>query len=232
MGLILVTGAGGFLGGHLIRHLFERGLAIRAVDCKPFENWIFRSPDVENLVYDLSEKDACYRVMKGVDAVYNFAADMGGMGFIENNKAACMLSVLINTHLLMAARDNGVGRFLFASSACVYPAYRRPKRKSLGCGKARPFPQCPRTGMAGNNYSASECVAFPRDFGLQTRVAIPQHLWPFGNLGRWSRKSAGRDRRKVALAAITGRHEIEIWGDGQQCAASLISMTACAGRNC
>ena len=218
MGLILVTGAGGFLGGHLIRNLVERGLAIRAVDCKPFENWIFRSPDVENLVHDLSEKDACYRVMKGVAAVYNFAADMGGMGFIENNKAACMLSVLINTHLLMAARDSGTARFLFASSACIYPNYRQADPKVSGLRESEAYPAMPEDGYGWEKlFGERMCRHFREDFGLQTRIARYHNI--YGPLGTWD---GGREKapaalaRKVAIAAITGHHEIEIWGDGQQ----------------
>src|SRR5271170_2754831 len=122
---ILVTGAGGFIGGQLIRKLESRGLAIRAVDRKPVERWFFRSANAENVTLDLKEKEACYRAVKGARIVYNFAADMGGMGFIENNKALCMLSVLINTHLLVAARDNNVESYFFSSSACVYPEYRQ-----------------------------------------------------------------------------------------------------------
>ena len=120
---ILVAGAGGFIGGHLVAELLRKGHTdIRAVDIKPFGEWYQKFPSVENVQADLQLKDACERAAAGVHTIYNLAADMGGMGFIENNKCLCMLSVLINTHLLMAAKDAGVKRFFYASSACVYAA--------------------------------------------------------------------------------------------------------------
>src|SRR5215203_3681372 len=143
MGVVLITGAGGFIGGQAVRDMVDRGLDVRAVDCKRLEDWYFRSSSAENLVYDLSAKDACFEVMKGVDIVYNFAADMGGMGFIENHKALCMLSVLINTHLLIAARENGVTRYLFASSACVYPDYRQTKTDIPALKESDAYPAMP-----------------------------------------------------------------------------------------
>src|SRR5437016_11204092 len=120
---ILVCGAGGFIGGHLVSDLLKQGqTGIRAVDLKPFDEWYQRFPNVENLQLDFQDKAACEQAVRGASIVYNLASDMGGMGFIENNRALCMLSVLINTHLLMAARKFGVERFFYASSACVYAA--------------------------------------------------------------------------------------------------------------
>src|ERR1700727_2837079 len=123
----LVCGAGGFIGGHLVNKLFEEGAAsVRAVDVKPRDEWYQRHAGAENLVLELQEKEACLQASEGIDAVFQLAADMGGMGFIENNKALCMLSVLINTHLLMAAKGSQIQRFFFASSACVYNAEKQP----------------------------------------------------------------------------------------------------------
>jgi GDP-D-mannose 3',5'-epimerase len=120
---IVICGAGGFIGGHLVADLLRQGEThIRAVDIKPFEEWYQKFDKVENLVLDLGEKEACEKALEGAEHVYNLAADMGGMGFIENNKALCMLTVLINTHLLMAAKKHGVERYFYASSACVYAA--------------------------------------------------------------------------------------------------------------
>src|SRR6266850_6749813 len=118
---VAVCGGGGFIGGHLVADLRHQGFTdIRSVDVKPFGEWYQMFPDVENLQVDLQERTACHNALKGARVVYNLAADMGGMGFIEKNKGLCMLSVLINTHLLMAAKRYGVERFFFASSACVY----------------------------------------------------------------------------------------------------------------
>ena len=120
---IVVGGAGGFIGGALVADLRRQGLGpIRAIDIKPLGEWYQQFDDVENIVLDLSGKENCEQALEGASVVYNLAADMGGMGFIENNKALCMLTVLINTHLLMAAKKHGIERFFYASSACVYAA--------------------------------------------------------------------------------------------------------------
>src|SRR5678810_1267536 len=120
-GKIVVCGAGGFIGGHLVADLLRQGHKdIRAVDQKPFDEWYQQFPEVENLQLDLQGLEACEQASKGGEQVYNLAADMGGMGFIENNRCLCMLSVLINTHLLMAAKDARVERYFYSSSACVY----------------------------------------------------------------------------------------------------------------
>src|SRR6187455_1711567 len=121
IGKIVVCGGGGFIGGHLVADLLKQGHKdIRAVDIKPFDDWYQKFPEVENLQLDLADKEACEKATEGASHVYNLAADMGGMGFIENNRCLCMLSVLINTHLLMAALEAKVDRYFYASSACVY----------------------------------------------------------------------------------------------------------------
>ena len=119
--LVLVTGAGGFIGGHLAGALLKDGFRVRAVDQKPLTDWWQKHEAAESLCLDLKSLDHCRTAVTGTQRVFNLAADMGGMGFIENNKALCMLSVLINTHMLMAAKDAGVKRFFYSSSACVYP---------------------------------------------------------------------------------------------------------------
>ena len=214
----LVAGGGGFIGGHLVRRLLDEGHDVRAVDQHPLNQWQQTSPDAENLVLDLSLKDACDEALDGVDAVYNLAADMGGMGFIEANKARCMLSVLINTHLLAAARRVGAERYFFASSACVY---RQDKQRSPDVAplkEADAYPADPEDGYGWEKlFSERMCRHFAEDFGVVTRVARYHNV--YGPHGTWT---GGREKapaaicRKVAEAKLSGHHEIEIWGDGKQ----------------
>src|SRR5437016_9171028 len=143
---IVVCGGGGFIGGHLVADLLRQGKKVRSVDVKPFSEWFQMFPEAENLELDLREKEACERAVSGVDLVYNLAADMGGMGFIENNKALCMLTVLINTHLLMAAKDEGVQRYFFASSACVYNADKQSSPQVVPLRESDAYPAMPEDG--------------------------------------------------------------------------------------
>lgn len=217
-GLVLITGAGGFIGGQLVRQLEQQGMVVRAVDRKPLENWFYKSPTAENLIYDLQNKDACYAAVRGADQVYNLAADMGGMGFIENNKALCMLSVLINTHLLMAAREHGVSRFFFASSACVYPDYLQRDSKTEGLKESTAYPAMPEDGYGWEKlFSERMCRHFREDFGITTRIARYHNVYgPFGTWDGGREKAPAAISRKVATAVLTGNPEIEIWGDGEQ----------------
>ncbi|MBN1419148.1 MAG: NAD-dependent epimerase/dehydratase family protein, partial [Planctomycetes bacterium] len=137
---ILVAGAGGFIGGHLAAKLLAMGKRVRAVDRKPLPEWYQVFPEAEHLVLDLRIREAAYQAVNGCDEVYNLAADMGGMGFIENNKALCMLSVLINTHLLLAAKDVGVRRYFYASSACVYNGEKQTDPDNPGLREADAYP--------------------------------------------------------------------------------------------
>jgi GDP-D-mannose 3', 5'-epimerase len=215
---ILVAGAGGFIGGQLVRRFEARGLQVRAVDRKPFENWFYLSPDTENIVLDLQDKSACYTATRGVREVYNLAADMGGMGFIENNKALCMLSVLINTHMMLAARDNEVESFFFSSSACVYPDYRQRETQIEALKEQDAYPAMPEDGYGWEKlFSERMCRHFREDFGVRTRIGRYHNVYgPFGTWDGGREKAPAAIARKVALAVMTGNHEIEIWGDGEQ----------------
>lgn len=215
----MVCGAGGFIGGHLVKHLQDLGFSkIRAVDVKPIEEWHQTLPGVENLVLDLSEKEACYKALSGMDIVYQLAADMGGMGFIENNKALCMLSVLTNTHALMAARDSGVKRFFYASSACVYNGDKQTDPNVTALKEEDAYPALPEDGYGWEKlFSERMCRHFEEDFGLQCRVARFHNVYgPLGTYDGGREKAPAAICRKVIEAKLSGNHQIEIWGDGNQ----------------
>ena len=217
--LVLVAGAGGFIGGHLVSALRAEGFEnIRAVDQKPFANWYQSFDDVESRVLDLKDRDACRVATKDAAIVYNLAADMGGMGFIELNKAACMLSVLINTHLLLAAEETGSERFFFASSACVYNAEKQKDPKVTALKEEDAYPALPEDGYGWEKlFSERMCRHFREDFGLETRIARYHNVYgPHGTYDGGREKAPAAICRKVVAAKLSGRHEIEIWGDGNQ----------------
>ncbi len=219
MNKILVCGAGGFIGGHLVADLRRQGFTdIRAVDQKPLDAWYQRFDDVENLSLDLSRLDACETAVNGADVVYNLAADMGGMGFIELNKALCMLTVLINTHLLMAARKFGVGRFFYSSSACVYNADKQRDPNVTALKEEDAYPALPEDGYGWEKlFSERMCRHFREDFGVQTRIARYHNVYgPHGTYDGGREKAPAAVCRKVIDAKLSGKHEIEIWGDGHQ----------------
>jgi len=216
---IVICGAGGFIGGHLIADLRRQGhTQIRAVDVKPMDEWFQKFDDVENLVLDLQEKEACEKAVERCDMIYNLAADMGGMGFIEANKALCMLSVLINTHLLMAAKKHGVGRFFYASSACVYAADKQTNPDVTALKEADAYPAMPEDGYGWEKlFSERMCRHFSEDFGITTRVARYHNVYgPEGTYDGGREKAPAAICRKVIEAKLSGKHEIEIWGDGHQ----------------
>ena len=216
--LTLVTGAGGFIGGQLVRDLLAKGVPVRAVDKKPVDEWYFRSSNAENLVADLQLAESCDQVTKGVAHVYNLAADMGGMGFIENNKALCMLSVLINTHMLIAAQKHGVDRFFYSSSACVYPGYKQTDADVVALKESDAYPADAEDGYGWEKlFSERLCRHFREDFGIKTRVARYHNVYgPYGTWDGGREKAPAAVSRKVAMAVIAGKHDIEIWGDGEQ----------------
>jgi GDP-D-mannose 3',5'-epimerase len=217
---VLVCGAGGFIGGWLVADLRNSGIGrIRAVDLKPLSEWNQRFDDVENLVLDLRDGSACRRALEGGAAsVYNLASDMGGMGFIENNKALCMLSVLINTQLLMAARDAGVDRFFFSSSACVYNADKQTDPNITALREEDAYPALPEDGYGWEKlFSERMCRHFTEDFGFSTSVARYHNVYgPNGTYDGGREKAPAAICRKVISAQLAGTGAIEIWGDGQQ----------------
>jgi nucleoside-diphosphate-sugar epimerase len=218
-GIVVVTGAGGFIGGSLIAALRDRGhKRVRAVDIKPLDHWYQRFDDVENLCLDLNLRENCEAVAKDAGEIYNLAANMGGMGFIENNKAVCMLSVLINTHMLQAAANHGVEKFFYSSSACVYNGDKQKTFEAPSLKEEDAYPALAEDGYGWEKlFSERMCRHFSEDFGLYTRVARFHNVY-----GPWGTWYGGREKapaaicRKVIEAKISGRHEIEIWGTGSQ----------------
>lgn len=217
--LVLVTGAGGFIGGNLIAALRAQGcIRIRAVDVKPFAEWYQRFEDVENLSLDLNLKENCEKAAEGAADIYNLAANMGGMGFIEQNKALCMLSVLINTHMLQAALKYDTKRFFYSSSACVYNGDKQKTFEAPSLKEEDVYPALAEDGYGWEKlFSERMCRHFREDFGLYTRVARFHNVY-----GPWGTWYGGREKapaaicRKVIEAKVSGKHEIEIWGPGTQ----------------
>lgn len=216
---ILVTGAGGFIGGHMLAHFRQQGIRnLRGADIKPLDHWYQKHDGVDNLVLDLRELEACRKAAKGMNYVFNFACDMGGMGFIETHKAECMLSVLINTHMLMGARENAAKRFLYSSSACVYAADKQTDACVTALKEADAYPAMPEDGYGWEKlFSERMCRHFSEDYKLPTRVVRFHNVY-----GPWGTYDGGREKapaaicRKVIDAKRSGKHDIEIWGDGQQ----------------
>lgn len=218
MSKILVAGAGGFIGGHLVGRLLTNGHTVRAVDVKPIDEWDQLHAAARNVTLDLRSLEDCQTAVAGMDAVYNLACDMGGMGFIENNKALCMISVLINTHLLLAARVHRVKRYFFSSSACVYNVAKQTSANVTPLKESDAYPAMPEDGYGWEKlFSERTCRHFREDFGIETRIARYHNV--YGPYGTWT---GGREKapaaicRKVIEAKLAGRPTIEIWGDGEQ----------------
>jgi GDP-D-mannose 3',5'-epimerase len=216
---VLVCGAGGFIGGHLVNKLFAAGArSVRAVDIKPYEEWYQRSPSADNRILDLQLRESCQEAAEGMDCIFQLAADMGGMGFIENNKALCMLSVLTSTHMLVAARDLGVKRLFYSSSACVYNAAKQTQYEVVPLKEEDAYPAMPEDGYGWEKlFTERMCRHFHEDFGLETRIARFHNVYgPHGTWAGGREKAPAAIGRKVLAAKHSGRHEIEIWGDGHQ----------------
>jgi GDP-D-mannose 3',5'-epimerase len=215
---VVIAGGGGFIGGHLAGRMIEQGRSVRCVDTKPFSEWHQLHGNAENVQADVSLLDNARSAVDGAEQVYMLAADMGGMGFIENNKAACMLSVLTSTHMLQAAHEAGVGRYFYSSSACVYAAEHQTSTAVTALREEDAYPAQPEDGYGWEKlFSERMCRHFEEDFGFTTRVARYHNV--YGPSGTWD---GGREKapaaicRKVAVAALTGDTRIDIWGDGEQ----------------
>lgn len=215
---IVVAGAGGFIGGHLVKELTKKGHFVRAVDIKPLNEWYQISEGADNLVLDLRLRDNCFQAVNGFNEVFNLAADMGGMGFIENNKAACMISVLINTHLLIASKECGIDRFFYASSACVYNGDKQTDPNNPGLKESDAYPALAEDGYGWEKlFSERMCRHFMEDFGLTSRIARFHNVYgPFGTYDGGREKAPAAMCRKIIEASVTGKKEITIWGDGHQ----------------
>ncbi len=221
-GVIVVTGAGGFIGGHLVKHFLSQGRTVRTADIKPLDEWYQVHRGAENhagpVKGDCRDFRVCRGLSTGAGEIYQLAADMGGMGFIENNKALCMLSVLTNTHMILAAQEAGVDRFFYASSACVYNADKQKDPNITALKEVDAYPGLPEDGYGWEKlFSERMCRHFREDFGIKTRVARFHNV--YGPNGTWE---GGREKapaaicRKVIAAVVSGNHDIEIWGDGTQ----------------
>ena len=216
---ILVVGAGGFIGGHLVDRLLKDGNTIVATDIKPKEYWFQDFDNAENYyATDMKDISNCRKVATGVDYVFNMACNMGGMGFIENNKAECMLSVLINTNLLIACNENKVQRYFFSSSACAYNETMQQDVFIKGLKEEDAYPAQPQDGYGWEKlFSERMCRHFQEDYGLEVRVARYHNIYgPFGTYDGGREKAPAALSRKVAQSKINKTNNIEVWGDGKQ----------------
>jgi GDP-D-mannose 3',5'-epimerase len=212
---ILVTGAGGFIGHHLVKRLKNDGFWVRGVDLKPAD--YETSPADEFVLLDLRLWENCLKATKDIDQVYNLAADMGGIGYITANHAdIARNNTLINTHMIDASRLNGVSRFLFSSSACVYPQYRQKDPDVTPLKEIDAIPADPEPGYGWEKLFAEElCRYYKKDYGFETRIVRFHNVYgPLGTYEGGKEKAPAAISRKVALAEDGG--EIEVWGDGQQ----------------
>jgi nucleoside-diphosphate-sugar epimerase len=214
----LVCGAGGFIGGHLVKNLMDEGNEVICADVKPLEFWFQIYDQNKNYSLDLKSYDNCLKVTKNVDYIYNMACNMGGMGFIENNKAECMLSVLINTNLLRACLVNNVKRYFYSSSACVYNGTKQKKTFVPGLKEEDAYPADPEDGYGWEKlFSERMCRHFSEDFELQTRVVRYHNVYgPLGTYDGGREKAPAAICRKIIKAKLNNQKEIEVWGDGEQ----------------
>jgi GDP-D-mannose 3',5'-epimerase len=218
MSKILVTGAGGFIGGHLVKSLLDDGHKVVCADIKPKDLWFQIFDKNDNYCLDLKDYQNCLEVTKGVEFIYNMACNMGGMGFIENNKAECMISVLINTNLLRSSLVNKVKKYFFSSSACVYNADKQNVNFIEGLKESDAYPAMPEDGYGWEKlFSERMCRHFYEDYGLETRVARYHNVYgPIGTFDGGREKAPAALCRKIITAKNSGKKKIDVWGDGEQ----------------
>ena len=218
MNKYLVVGAGGFIGGHLVQRLLNEKNEVRAVDIKPSDLWFQKFENSEIFSLDMQEYENCLEMTKGVDFVFNLACNMGGIGFIEKNKADCMLSVLINTNLLRACKENKVKKYFFSSSACAYNKDLQTDPNIEGLREKDAYPAMPEDGYGWEKlFSERMCRHFYEDYGLETRVARFHNIYgPMGTFDGGREKAPAAICRKVIEAKINKKDTIDVWGDGTQ----------------
>jgi nucleoside-diphosphate-sugar epimerase len=217
--LIVITGGGGFIGGNLALHFRKKGFTnIRAVDKKPLTKWYLRVPGVKNLCLDVSNEENCRRVCKGAVEVYNLAADMGGMGFIERFRVECLRSILINTHMIEAAYQAGVKRYFYSSTACVYNTLLQKDPKVRALKESDAYPAMAERGYGWEKLiSEMFCEEYWHERGMKTFIARFHNVYgPYGTWDGGREKAPAAICRKVVEAIDKNDLRIKIWGDGHQ----------------
>ena len=217
--LVVITGAGGFIAGALTKYFHDQGFTnIRAIDKKPLYQWYQRVPGVESLCVDVSYRENCMRAVEGATEVYNLAADMGGMGFIENFRVECLQSILINTHMLEAAYNAGVERYFFSSSACAYNVELQKDPNVRALKETDAYPAMAERGYGWEKLmSEMFCQEYTAERGMKTAIARFHNVYgPYGTWDGGREKAPAALSRKVIEAIDTNNLEISIWGDGNQ----------------
>ncbi len=215
---ILVCGAGGFIGGHLVKRLIDEGKKVKAVDLKKTEDWFQMHHDAENISLDLKDNINCLNVLENCNSVINLACNMGGMGFIQSYKAECMMSVLINTNLLINCKKLGIKDYYFSSSACVYNQEKQLNSFVTGLKESDAYPAYPEDGYGWEKlFSERMCNHFNEDFNFNCKIGRYNNIFgPIGTFDGGREKAPAALCRKVAKAKLSNSKEIEIWGDGEQ----------------
>lgn len=215
---VLVTGAGGFIAGHLVNSLVSDGNNVVAVDKKELNSWYQKNTKAENVVGDLSSYDVCKSVTENIDEVYHLACNMGGIGFIENNKTDCMLSIIPDVYMIKAATENKVKKFLFTSSACVYPIHIQQDKEAIKLSEDHAYPADPEDGYGWEKlFMERMCRHYHEDYGIDIKIARYHNVYgPYTSWNDGREKAPAAICRKIAEAKKSAKKEIEIWGDGEQ----------------